>query len=106
MEKNFKAIEREFSLLSQKFKQKKISEQEYKDHLRKLRFEDLDGRCWTIGARSGKWYYFDGNHWQEATPPSIQEGKAICIYCGYENDLMSMFCAYCGGNLEEDQQLL
>jgi len=105
MEKNFKAIEREFNLLSQKFKQKKISEQEYKDKLRKLRLEDLDGKCWTIGARSGKWYYFDGKHWQEATPPSIQEGKAICIYCGYENDLMSMFCAYCGGNLDEDRPI-
>jgi hypothetical protein len=105
MEKNFKEIEREFHQLSQKFKQKKISEQEYKDRLRKLRLEDTDGKCWTIGARSGKWYYFDGKNWQEATPPSIQEGKAICIYCGYENDLTSMFCAYCGGNLEEEKPI-
>ena len=105
MEKNFKEIEREFNRLNQKFKQKKISEQEYKDQLRKLRLEDIDGKCWTIGARSGKWYYFDGKHWREATPPSIQEGKAICIYCGYENDLTSMYCAYCGGNLDEENPI-
>lgn len=105
MEKNFKDIEREFNLLSQKFRQKTISEREYKDELRKLRLEDIDGKCWTIGARSGKWYYFDGKYWQEATPPSIQEGKAICIYCGYENELTSLYCAYCGGNLDEDEPI-
>jgi len=105
MEKNFKDIEREFNLLSQKFKQKKIPEQEYKDKLRKLRLEDIDGKCWTIGARSGKWYYFDGKRWLEDTPPSIQEGKAICIYCGFENNLTSMFCAYCGGNLDEENPI-
>jgi len=105
MEKNFKDIEREFRLLSQRFKQKEISDQEYKDKLRKLRLEDTDGKCWTIGARSGKWYYFDGRNWKEGTPPSIQEGKAICIYCGYENDLTAMFCAYCGGNLDEENPI-
>jgi len=101
MDKNFRDIERKFNLLSERFKQKKISERDYKEQLRKLRLKDAEGKCWTIGARSGKWYFFDGKSWVEATPPSIQEGKTICIYCGYENDLMSMTCAYCGGNMDE-----
>ena len=105
MDKSFRDIEREFTQLSHKFQQKVISEQEYKDQLRKLRLEDTDGRCWTIGARSGKWYVFDGKEWKEATPPSIQEGKAICIYCGYENDLESMYCTYCGGNMDEEKPI-
>lgn len=99
MDKEFVDIEREFNILSRKFKQKKISEREYKDKLRKLRLKDGEGKCWTIGARTGNWYYFDGKRWVESQPPSIQEGKAICIYCGYENDFSSLTCEYCGENL-------
>jgi len=99
MDKQFVDIEREFNILTRKFRQKRISEREYKDKLKKLRLKDTDGKCWTIGARTGKWYYFDGKKWIEAPPPSIQEGKAICIYCGYENDITTLTCEYCGGNL-------
>lgn len=101
MDKQFVDIEREFNILSRKFRQKKISEREYKDKLRKLRLKDTDGKCWTIGARTGKWYYFDGKKWVESQPPSFQEGKAICIYCGYENNITTMMCEYCGGDLGE-----
>ncbi|MGD9347045.1 MAG: zinc ribbon domain-containing protein [Candidatus Aminicenantes bacterium] len=99
MDKQFVDIEREFNILTRKFRQKRISEREYKDKLKKLRLKDTDGKCWTIGARTGKWYYFDGKKWIESQPPSIQEGKAICIYCGYENDITTLTCEYCGGNL-------
>ena len=54
-----------------------------------------------IGSRTGKWYYFDGTDWIQSDPPSIQEGKAICIYCGFENTLKSVLCARCGQNLAE-----
>ncbi len=97
MSKPFKEVEKGFSLLKQEFKSKKISEREYKDRLKKLRLKDNDGRSWTIGAQSGLWYYFDGQNWIESLPPSVQKGKAICIYCGYENDLEneSQECPYC-----------
>jgi len=97
MSKPFKEVEKGFSCLKQEFKSKKISEREYKDRLKKLRLKDDDGRSWTIGAQSGKWYYFDGQNWIESQPPSVQKGKAICIYCGYENDLEneSQECPYC-----------
>jgi len=52
-----------------------------------------------IGAQSGKWYFYDGNEWIQSSPPSIQEGKAICIYCGFENKITAEACARCGGNI-------
>jgi len=103
VQKGFKDIENEFHELLFRLKQKDISEREFKDRLKRLRFEDSKGRCWTIGARSGKWYYFDGKKWIESRPPSIQDKKAICIYCGFENDLESEVCAGCGGNLVKEE---
>ncbi len=102
LQEKFKEIENEFHSLREKYRQGDISEQEYKESLRKLRLNDQEGRCWTIGARSGKWYYFDGKKWVEAKPPSLQEGKAICIYCGYENDIENEVCKQCGGGLEAE----
>jgi len=99
----FKDVEKEFLELKRKFKQKKISEREFKDRLKTLRLRDQKGRCWTIGAQTGKWYFFDGQNWVSAKPPSLQDKKAICIYCGYENDLESKVCAFCGGKVEENE---
>lgn len=99
MPNTFRKIEDEFKTLKNKFTQGKISKQEFKEGLKKLRLDDKKGKCWTIGARTGKWYCYDGESWIEAQPPSLQEGKAICIYCGYENELKNEVCDYCGGNL-------
>jgi ribosomal protein L40E len=30
-------------------------------------------------------------------------GKAICIYCGYENDLENESCTKCGGRFDEEE---
>lgn len=103
MSKPFKEVEKGFSLLKKEFKSKKISEREYKDRLKKLRLKDDAGRSWTIGAQSGQWYYFDGQNWIESLPPSVQMGKAICIYCGYENDLENESCTKCGGRFDEEE---
>ncbi len=105
MNKPFEEVERDFNLLRQEFKTNKISEQEYKNRLKKLRLKDDEGRSWTIGAQSGQWYYFDGQNWIESSPPSVQKGKAICIYCGYENDLENESCAQCGGRFGEEDVL-
>ena len=102
MENKFKDLEKEFKELKSKYRHKKITETEFKQSLKNLRVRDVDGMYWTIGAQSGKWYYFDGKNWIESTPPSFQEGKAICIYCGYENDLTNLECIHCGGNLEDN----
>ena len=99
MEERFKKVESEFIQLRKDYQKEKITEREFKDRLKQLRLTDKNGRCWTIGAKTGKWYYYDGNDWVEADPPTLQQGKAICIYCGFENDTKGESCDYCGGNL-------
>ena len=99
MEERFKKIESEFNQLRKDYQKEKITEREFKDRLKQLRLTDKNGRCWTIGAKTGKWYYYDGTDWMEADPPTLQQGKAICIYCGFENDIKGESCDYCGGNL-------
>jgi len=101
MNKQFQEIEEEFNRLKRIYRQRKISEREYKDRLKALRIRDLQGKCWTIGARTGKWYFFDGKSWIESKPPSLKDHKAICIYCGYENSLETEKCVYCGGEMED-----
>lgn len=103
MEDQFKEVEKEFKQLRTEFRQKGISEIEFKKRLKDLRLKDQDGRFWTIGAQTGKWYYFDGDDWIESNPPSLQEKKAICIHCGFENDLENEVCSYCGESLKEEE---
>lgn len=105
MNKKFKDVEEEFSQLKDNFREKKISSKDFKAGLKKLRLKDGKGKWWTIGAQTGKWYYFDESNWIEANPPSIEEKKAICIYCGFENDLENEVCGHCGGNLSEKEKI-
>jgi hypothetical protein len=99
MNDQFKEAEKAFDGLKKKFRQKEISRGEFINELKKLKFKDEEGRFWMIGSQTGKWYYFDGKDWIQSEPPSIQEGKAICIYCGFENTLKSVLCARCGQTL-------
>jgi hypothetical protein len=103
MEDQFKNVEEEFKQLRKEFRRKNISEFEFKKRLKDLRLRDQDGRFWTIGAQTGKWYYFDGDDWIESNPPSLQDKKAICVHCGFENDLENEACSYCGESLKEEE---
>jgi hypothetical protein len=85
MEKRIKEVEKAFVKLKGKFRRGKISRQKFVDGLKKLRFMDNEGRFWMIGARSGKWYFFEGKDWVESDPTSIMEAKAACRYCGFSN---------------------
>lgn len=99
MDKQFRELEESFENLRNKFKSGDISRQDYIERLKKLRLKDSEGRFWMIGAQSGKWYYYDGKEWIQSEPPSIKEGKAMCIYCGFENKITAEVCARCGGNI-------
>lgn len=101
MADQFREAEATFSLLREKFQEKKISPQEFADSLKQLRIKDEEGRFWVIGARSGKWYAFENGEWIEAMPPSQMEKKAICINCGFENDLEAETCVRCGNRADE-----
>lgn len=100
----FREIEGTFTLLRRKFNERMISQREYIDGLRQLRIKDEEGRFWMIGAQSGKWYCFDGGSWTQAKPPSQLERRAVCISCGFENDLEAEFCARCGSRPEEEKR--
>ena len=56
-----------------------IAEQEFKQELERLRFQDPHGRWWMIGAQSGRWYYYDGARWLLGEPP---EPNARALYPG------------------------
>ncbi len=101
MADQFREAEATFALLREKFKRKRISPQEFADSLKQLRIKDDEGRFWVIGAQSGKWYAFENGEWNEAKPPSQMEKKAICISCGFENDLEAETCARCGSRPDE-----
>lgn len=98
----FRETEEAFALLREKFNDRRISQREFVDSLKQLRIKDEEGRFWVIGAQSGKWYAFEGGEWVEAKPPSQMERKAICIACGFENDLVAEFCARCGSRGEDE----
>lgn len=99
MDNQFTQFQEEFKNLKKLYKRKKITESEFKTRLKRLQFKDLKGRTWTIGAQTGNWYYYDGKTWVQGRPPSLEDKKAICIYCGAENDLENDVCIRCGGNL-------
>ncbi|MCX6569780.1 MAG: hypothetical protein NT147_12150 [Candidatus Aminicenantes bacterium] len=98
----FRETEEAFALLREKFNDRTISQREFVDSLKQLRIKDEEGRFWVIGAQSGKWYAFEGGEWVEAKPPSQMDRKAICVVCGFENDLLSESCARCGGRSEDE----
>jgi len=106
MTDQFREAEATLGRLREKFRAKKISQQEFSDSLKQLRIKDDDGRFWAIGSQSGRWYVHERGQWIEAKPPSQMERKAICIACGFENDLEAEVCARCGsrhgGGVPED----
>jgi hypothetical protein len=105
MEKRIKEVEKAFGKLKGKFRRGKISRQKFVDGLKKLRFTDNEGRFWMIGARSSKWYYFEGKEWIESDPASFKDTKAICGYCGLANRVEVDTCVHCGGDLRKKGKL-
>lgn len=101
MDDQFKDFQKDFNNLKEDYKSKKITEDEYRRRLKRLQLKDRKGRSWTIGAQTGKWYCYDGQQWMEAAPPTFQDKRAICIYCGFENNLEDEVCVNCGGNVDE-----
>ncbi|MBU1474054.1 MAG: zinc-ribbon domain-containing protein [Acidobacteria bacterium] len=101
MDKQFENFKKEFDHLKKLYKNRAVSKKEFKSRLKLLQLKDEHGRCWTIGAQTGEWYYFDGSTWIKAKPPSLSERRVICIYCGRENDLVADSCRFCGEGMDE-----
>ncbi len=102
MTDKFREVENAIDRLRDRSLKGEISQREFVDGLRKLRFRDDQGRFWTMGVQSGQWYCYDGRNWIPAVPPALKDKKAICVFCGFENDLEAETCARCGGRREEE----
>jgi len=50
-----------------------ITEEEFEVRVRKLLFRDDEGRYWTIGAQTEKWYRYESGEWVQDSPPSTLE---------------------------------
>lgn len=61
-------MESRFFELKGKLAVGQISEDEFKREMETLRFQDLQGNWWMIGAQSGRWYYYDGSRWLLGQP--------------------------------------
>lgn len=93
---SFEGVQAAFDDLKRRLQKGGISRQSFIEEIKKLRLKDAQGRFWTIGLQTGKWYYFDDKDWIQADPPSQKE-KMICVFCGFENKLEAETCARCGG---------
>ena len=66
---------------------------------------DKEGRFWTVGGRSGNWYYFEDGRWTMSDqPPEIESllrlqlGRQTCDACGYFIE-EGYVCPQCGADV-------
>ncbi len=102
MEDKFKEIEKAFERLKKKYWLHEISQQEFRDNLKKMKVKDKNEVLWMIGSRSGRWYYFDGHKWIQSEPPYNEGEKKKCPYCGFENYPDTDVCVRCGESLKKE----
>ncbi len=76
---DFQELQRRYDELREQFDAGKISEEEFQEEIEGLQLKDEQGRYWTIGAQSGKWYRYDGRRWVQETPIPMtkHQGRGI-----------------------------
>jgi len=99
IEARFKSVENDFSELKKQFLKGELSREQFAQALRELRLLDDQGRCWMIGAQTGRWYYYDGKNWIQGVPPESQAPYVICPGCGAYNESQAQLCVKCGQSL-------
>jgi hypothetical protein len=65
----FQNAEEQYYLLKGQFAARRITREQLEAALKQLLFQDSQGRYWTIGSDTGKWYVHDGKTWVEANAP-------------------------------------
>lgn len=99
LDRRFRAVELSFHQLSKQFRRGEISRDQYAEALRKLRLLDNEGRCWMIGAQTGRWYYYDGQKWIQSEPPEDGRGSILCPNCYHQNEPEARVCGVSGAVL-------
>ena len=79
MHMDFRDLHSRYEELREQFDAGEINEEEFKEELESLQLKDEQGRYWTIGAQTGKWYFYDGRRWVEETPLPMtkHEGRGM-----------------------------
>lgn len=67
----FHQVQNEFLRLKGEVAIGRLTDDQLADALLNLMVEH-EGRYWTIGANTGKWYVNDGSNWVETEPPNVQ----------------------------------
>lgn len=71
----FEELERKYYVLKGKHAAGLLSYKEFQAEVDRLTLQDSEGRWWTIGARTGKWYLSQEGEWVEAEPPPVTRPK-------------------------------
>src|SRR5512140_2995121 len=72
LDERFKNVQDRFVYLQGQLAAGRITKAQFTTALQDLMVEH-EGKFWTIGGNSGKWYVHDGQKWVEAEPPSVPE---------------------------------
>jgi len=70
MEQQFEKVEQEYFVLRGKLEAGRITREAFEAALKEQMIRDDQGRYWTLGIDSGKWYVHDGKDWVRAEPGS------------------------------------
>ena len=105
-----------FSYLCFAYRNGQFTFRQFNEALKVLRFLDINGAMWTVGAGSGKWYRRQGQAWLRGEPASrlvisvemlwydfLQKSRESsgCHKCGAHLPASSRFCLNCGTAVPE-----
>jgi len=95
----FKKVKEKFNDLINSYENEEISKEELKKSLRELMVRDSEGKLWSLGEKSGHWYYLEEGKWKRGIPQEEideeKEGKK-CPNCGFLNPSGAKLCGNCG----------
>ncbi|MBN2047098.1 MAG: hypothetical protein JW750_04575 [Anaerolineaceae bacterium] len=60
---DFTQIMQRYVRLREKYEQGELDARSFENQVNSMVFKDEQDRYWQIGVESGKWYYYDGEHW-------------------------------------------
>ena len=75
--KRFREVEQSVAALRQQFAQGQITRNQLENELKRLMVLDDQGRWWTLGVDSKRWYRYDGREWVPDTPPQTSSQPAV-----------------------------
>lgn len=73
----FREVEQSVKILRQQFANAQITRAQLEAELRRLMVLDEQGRWWTLGVDSNRWYRYDGREWVPDTPPQTGAQPAV-----------------------------